>query len=112
MGIQFVKRVTVIPVVKKSNSDTSCKKNASCKKKKRKKINKYLDLARELKKYRVLTVIPVIVGVFRTVLKTWKSYCWNWKSEDSRPSIPQHIIKLNYNIQKIAVSQTLVTDHH
>ena len=57
-----------------------------------KKIDKYLDLARELKNWNMrLTVIPVVVGALRTVDRGLGNYWRNWKSEEeSEASRLQH----------------------
>ena len=47
------------------------------------KIDKYMDLARELKKLwkMKVTVIRNVISAFRIVPKAWKRNWWNWRYE-------------------------------
>ena len=53
------------------------------------KINKYLDLVKELLNRKV-RVIPIVIAVIETVFKDFqrKKTCKNWKSEELRPYRP------------------------
>ena len=54
----------------------------------KKKMDKYLDLARELKKLWNMkkTLISVLAGVLGIFPKIWKKELRNWKSEDKSRS--------------------------
>ena len=56
-------------------------------------MDKYLDLARELKKLWNMKVIilPIIVGTLEQFQNPGKETRWNWKSEkEYNPSRPQN----------------------
>ena len=58
--------------------------------KEREKMNKYLDLARELWNLKLI-VIPIVVNALGTAPKAWKKDWMNWKSEEELiPSRLQH----------------------
>ena len=70
------------------------------------KIDKYLELARELRNRwnMKVTVISIIVEQFP---KAWKRALQNWKAEEeSRPYRPQL-----EHLGRLAVAQTPVKDH-
>ena len=55
------------------------------------KKDKYLDLARVLKKLWNVTIIPIVIGAFGTVTKELLKDLENWKLTDEwRPSKRQH----------------------
>ena len=79
------------------------------------KVDKYSDLARELRKlWNVrMVVIPVVIGALGTVFKAWKKDWKKWQPEEElRPSrfveIGQNAEKSPGGLRRLAVTQTLV----
>ena len=82
------------------------------------KKDKYLILARELKKLwnMHVTIIPIVIGVFGTVTKELLKGLGSWRTSGDHPNY--YIIENGQNTEKnpgdlrtLAVTQTSVKDH-
>ena len=85
------------------------------------KKDKYLDLARELKKLgnMKVTIIPIVIGAFGTVTKellkgTWGLGCWRPSGDHPNDILIQNVQNTKNrtrDLRRLAVSQTPVKDH-
>ena len=80
------------------------------------KKDKYLDLARELKKLRNMKVkiIAIVIGTFSTVIKGLLKRSWSMSKDDPNNSIvenEQNTEKSPGDLRRLAVTQTPVKDH-
>ena len=85
------------------------------------KQNKYLDLARELKKVRNMkvTIVPILIAAFGTVTKGLlkkTGELGNMRTSGDHPNyciieIGQNTEKSNGDLMRLAVSQTPVKNH-
>ena len=82
------------------------------------KRDKYLDLAKELKKLQNMevTVIPIVIGALRTIPKDQVKRFSNKKASEDYPNysvvkIGQNSEKSPGDLRKLAVTQTPEKDH-